>query len=71
MSRADVTPLYRSACRFDTAISVIRSGDQPWTGSLNMCVCASISPGTTVARLKSMTRAPAGIRTVTLRDRRR
>jgi hypothetical protein len=35
---------------FVTAMSVIRSGDHPSTGSLNMCVCASISPGNTVAR---------------------
>src|SRR5688572_7747398 len=60
MSRADVTPPYRSACRFVTAINVIRSGDHPFTGSLNMWVWASMSPGNTVARLRSMTRAPVG-----------
>ena len=31
--------------------------------SLNMCVCASIKPGSTVALLRSITRTPAGMRT--------
>ena len=61
MSRAAVKPARKSACVFCTAISVDISRDMPGFGVLNMCVCASISPGSTVCRDRSMTEAPAGI----------
>ena len=60
MSRAAVKPARRSACRFWTAMMVARSRVVPFSGVLNMCVCASMSPGRTVASLRSITAAPAG-----------
>ena len=43
------------------AISVEVSRDMPGLGGLNMWVWASIMPGSTVAWLRSITWAPAGI----------
>jgi hypothetical protein len=37
------------------AMSVEASRDMPGLGVLNMCVCASINPGSTVSWLKSIT----------------
>ena len=61
MSRAVVTPACKSAMAFCTAMSIEASVVLFAVRVLNMCVCASINPGRTVARLKSMTRTPAGI----------
>ena len=63
MSRAAVNPARKSACAFCTAISIAPSVVVFAPRVLNMCVCASINPGSTVAPLRSITRAPAGIRT--------
>ena len=61
MSRAAVKPARRSDCRFWIAMIVERSRDIFGVGLLNMCVWASIRPGSTVAVLRSMTCAPEGI----------
>ena len=61
MSRTDVNPARRSACVFCTAINADISRDMPGLGVLNMCVCASMRPGSTVAVCRSMTCAPGGI----------
>ncbi len=63
MSRAVVNPARRSFCAFCTAMSSEPSV-VPFGGRLlNMCVCASMRPGSTVAWLKSITCTPAGILT--------
>jgi hypothetical protein len=63
MSRAAVKPARRSACAFCTAINIEFSVVPFDRRVLNMCVCASMSPGSTIARLRSITAKPAGMRT--------
>jgi hypothetical protein len=61
MSRAAVKPACRSARTFCTAISIELSVLDAGPRVLNMCVCASIKPGRTVAWLKSIAATPDGI----------
>ena len=60
MSRAVVNPARRSFCAFCTAMSSEPSAVPLGGRGLNMCVCASMRPGRTVAWLESITCTPAG-----------
>jgi hypothetical protein len=61
MSRVVVKPARRLACRLWMAMRVDVSRDIPGFGGLKICVCASLSPGRTVAWLRSITCASVGI----------